>query len=618
MVRRATIFGLGARFFAAGIVSILWSCGGGDGSVPPSPAAQSCLPGPAGGAQVVLVGTYAADTISTATVAGQDEETRTARVVIEPGTDPLYVILTSSNATIWRFEGEVSRVQDLVIVSIRAQGVVGIDANRITFARVSPAGSGSASMFDQDDGGEDGPTPEDGCIVSFYEVDSEPGEAARAFVESKLGRPVDVMAAAYQVGTIFLPSATIAASVVPPVPAGLDRRLYVRGTFFAPGGLLEIDPAAVVSQEPAQPYEVLPSEMGLAQLVGSGALVPGDGETFYVSRPIPRFPAGLSGSHAVSFLLGRGVPMPPGDPGHSCVISEETGLPLANESLCRITHADDCDLPEAADDDRIVLFGMYRGDAVSTTSVVGQDKETTTARVAIEPGSEPLYLVLSSFQATIFRFEGAVERVARAVLVGVSRSGVTGVSSDRVVDLTMPVGSLFEARCFAPFWEVQSTEGSVARDAVERALGRPVGVHAAQYDVGTVALPTAEIEASVPPPPPPGFDPGVYREGIRFHPGGLVAIDPLHVVAGVVAEPYEVYPAGMGLAQLVGEGSLELREDRFFIVAPIARFPSGLHGARAVTFVLGRGVPMPPGDPGHSCVISAETGTPVVNEVTCR
>ncbi|HXJ34551.1 MAG TPA: hypothetical protein VMS22_11020 [Candidatus Eisenbacteria bacterium] len=53
------------------------------------------------------------------------------------------------------------------------------------------------------------------------------------------------------------------------------------------------------------------------------------------SRRIPRFPAGLAGAQAVSFTLGRGVPMPAGDPGHSCVISEETGLSLANERLCR-------------------------------------------------------------------------------------------------------------------------------------------------------------------------------------------------------------------------------------------------------------------------------------------
>lgn len=41
-----------------------------------------------------------------------------------------------------------------------------------------------------------------------------------------------------------------------------------------------------------------------------------------------RFPAGLAGAHSVKFLLLRGVPKPDGNPGHSTVISEETGEAL--------------------------------------------------------------------------------------------------------------------------------------------------------------------------------------------------------------------------------------------------------------------------------------------------
>ena len=38
-----------------------------------------------------------------------------------------------------------------------------------------------------------------------------------------------------------------------------------------------------------------------------------------------RFPAGLAGAHSVTFLVMNGTPYPDGDPGHSCVITEETG-----------------------------------------------------------------------------------------------------------------------------------------------------------------------------------------------------------------------------------------------------------------------------------------------------
>jgi hypothetical protein len=82
---------------------------------------------------------------------------------------------------------------------------------------------------------------------------------------------------------------------------------------------------------------VLPQGFGLAQLVASGALEARRDRYFYIARPIPRFPAGLYGAHSVTFVLGTGVPMPAGTPGHSCVVSEATGRPLANEMICSLS-----------------------------------------------------------------------------------------------------------------------------------------------------------------------------------------------------------------------------------------------------------------------------------------
>jgi hypothetical protein len=47
-----------------------------------------------------------------------------------------------------------------------------------------------------------------------------------------------------------------------------------------------------------------------------------------------RFPAGLHGAHLVRFRIQKGVAMPEGDPGHSCVIVEETGMALYNGATC--------------------------------------------------------------------------------------------------------------------------------------------------------------------------------------------------------------------------------------------------------------------------------------------
>jgi hypothetical protein len=564
------------------------------------------LPEAAPDDQVILFGAYEGDAISSTTIAGQDEVTVTARVVIEPGATPLYVILTSSEQMIWRFEGAVSRVRHVVLLGSGPRGVTGVDVERVADLTGT---SGGLSGY-------------------FYSAGSPEAAALRAAVENALGRPVDVMAGSYSVGTLFLPAATVTGTVPPDsVPPGFDPAVYQElGLRFSPGGVVDIDPATVVSITPAEPYEVLPQGFGLAQLVATGALERRGGffffdGYFYIASAIPRFPAGLYGGHLVFFVLGTGVPMPAGDPGHSCVISEETGLPLANELICGFYEPPDvtCNLPEAAEGDQIVLVGAYEADAISTVTIVGQDDDTQTVRVVIDEGATPLYVVLASYENIIWRFEGATSRIGRLVLAGYGAQGVTGLPAEVVTSLSR------SGDCPIYFYDIQSPEGVAARRAVEDALGRPVDVMAGSYSVGTLSLPAATVTGTVPPDSvPPGFDPSVYRElGLRFSPGGVVDVDPATVVSITPAEPYEVLPQGFGLAQLVATGALEHRggffffDGYFYIASAIPRFPARLTGAHFVFFVLGTGVPMPAGDPGHSCVISEETGLPLANDLIC-
>jgi hypothetical protein len=101
---------------------------------------------------------------------------------------------------------------------------------------------------------------------------------------------------------------------------------------YYPGGVIQIDPKTVVANAPVAPYGILPNQAGLLQLVQQGALSYRNGE-FQIKKKI-RFPAELYGAHSAKFLLLKGVPTPDGDPGHSCVVSEATGQPLANGNLC--------------------------------------------------------------------------------------------------------------------------------------------------------------------------------------------------------------------------------------------------------------------------------------------
>jgi hypothetical protein len=187
------------------------------------------------------------------------------------------------------------------------------------------------------------------CFRGFRESPSTESAAAIGSVRRLTGTEPAVVATRHSVSTFFVPSGKIESlrqsrqtltiesggqriviednnppRVVTEKGAALLERMLRR---YLPGGVVEIDPAAVVSSRPAERYVTLPGHAGLLQLVKSGALAVNDSGEFVIRQKL-RLPAGLSGGDAVRFLLLRGVPEPDGDPGHSKIISEETGLPV--------------------------------------------------------------------------------------------------------------------------------------------------------------------------------------------------------------------------------------------------------------------------------------------------
>src|SRR5690606_20690953 len=111
-----------------------------------------------------------------------------------------------------------------------------------------------------------------------------------------------VMAGTASVGMLGLPAATVETSIPPAdVPPGFDPMVYEETLRFTPGGLVDIDPALVVSGWPAEIYEVLPGGFGLARLVASGILERRSGSLpgiayYYIADVMPRFPGGLAGA----------------------------------------------------------------------------------------------------------------------------------------------------------------------------------------------------------------------------------------------------------------------------------------------------------------------------------
>jgi Ca2+-binding EF-hand superfamily protein len=292
-----------------------------------------------------------------------------------------------------------------------------------------------------------------------------------------------------------------------------------------------------------------------------------------------------------------------------------------------------CDVPKASDAAKVVLLSAYETESLSTVALGSQNEVTGVGNVVAEPGTGPLYLVIATNQATIWRFYGATDRIERVVVMSTQpwsgklaknappRAGVVGVPAERV---SFP----HAGNCLSYFTTAPSTQSAQAAGTVKAVVGKSPEVVVAKYSVIAFNAPSGRIESTK-----TGGGGGLIivqngqrfvvengkmralettqnpdAELDRFHPGGVVTIDAKAVVASVPVEPYEVLPQEAGLSQLVKSGALSRNGSNEFLINKEMRFPGGLNGAHSVKFLLRRGVPTPTGHPGHSTVISEETG----------
>lgn len=284
-----------------------------------------------------------------------------------------------------------------------------------------------------------------------------------------------------------------------------------------------------------------------------------------------------------------------------------------------------CVLPKPAADDQIILYSTHEGQMMSPVAIGERDFETTSSIVNIDAGNAPLYLILNSYDRMIFDFTGDISRVSHVVVMG-RRAGNMGVMSPPGSGATrIPKEKLTfidSADCFQNFSDTKSLAAVTARGVVTRVLGREPTEVAAAYSTRDISLPSLTsdtMKRDIRMVAPKGFDEKTWRSASLYYPAGLATIDAKDVTGPAPAIAYDVLPSGIGISQLVGSGALVAYDDYFKIVKPIARFPAGLGGAHAVRFVLAKGVPMPKGDSGHSCVISEATGLSVGSSTAlCR
>jgi hypothetical protein len=75
-----------------------------------------------------------------------------------------------------------------------------------------------------------------------------------------------------------------------------------------------------------------------------------------------------------------------------------------------------CEMPAASEKARVVLLSSYETEALSSVTMGSQDNVVHAGRVVVEPGDDPLYVVIASYSPTIWQFSGAVQRIERLVM----------------------------------------------------------------------------------------------------------------------------------------------------------------------------------------------------------
>src|SRR5262249_25682741 len=68
-------------------------------------------------ALIIAYGTEWGEIYSPVSTVGLGKETRASRVVVEPGSRPIYAILGSSGPLIWKIEGDAARIDRVILVT---------------------------------------------------------------------------------------------------------------------------------------------------------------------------------------------------------------------------------------------------------------------------------------------------------------------------------------------------------------------------------------------------------------------------------------------------------------------------------------------------------------------
>jgi Ca2+-binding EF-hand superfamily protein len=275
-----------------------------------------------------------------------------------------------------------------------------------------------------------------------------------------------------------------------------------------------------------------------------------------------------------------------------------------------------CALPSPSPDTDVLAVFTREGQLASTVSVAGQDRETSIVDVRVEPGTQPLFVLLLSEEPVIWDFQGDTQRIAQVVAFAESHdtdgqpfAGVMGLPQSKITfgrKDCLPVNRL---RGYGSDLDVQ----------IENKLGAMTGlaVRAVADNPAVISLPSLSTQRfDIGVSAPDGFDPAQWWAGTDTHPRGIAERHPAAIVAATRVEPYDLLPGDFGIARLVHQGVLAptKHDNEFRLLKPLERFPGGLGSGMGINFVLGKGMSRPKGALGRGCLYGSDGKTVMEGE----
>lgn len=274
---------------------------------------------------VTVIGKTFSSAISSHFLSEPQRRTRFVRVHAAPSSQKHYLVLNAFEQTIWKIEGDTKSIAQVIVlgaalVGPAGAGVIGVPADLVHFTTPDLSALDNvqftsctrvykACTFGQ----WFGAVPPD--LVSFHPMPRQ----------SRLD--ADVILTPYSEATSRSDSLI---SIIRPKVAG---------------DVTFIDPASVVSQQPVQPYPVLPGSAGLQILANRGALAPKGSDIHsekvsafaeaFSARYRSRFDPDFMFTPVIDFVVTRAITLPPEMPPTTILVARGVPAPDMNGNIGR-------------------------------------------------------------------------------------------------------------------------------------------------------------------------------------------------------------------------------------------------------------------------------------------